>query len=95
MGTLQRHQVTEFPPLQPHLTEYQGHCVICSECGESTRATLPEESKGSFGPRLTALIAYLTVSCRMPRRVVEALLQQVLGAENEFGQYPEMLGRSQ
>ena len=32
-----------------------------------------------------ALIAYLTVVCRLPRRVVEALLGQVLGIEISLG----------
>jgi len=68
-----------------HITEYQLHCVVCDQCGASTRAVLPPEIKGSFGPQLTALIAYLTVVCRMPRRVVEALLQQVLGVEMSLG----------
>jgi transposase len=34
---------------------------------------------------LTALIAYLTVVCRMPRRVTLALLEQVLGVEISLG----------
>jgi transposase len=34
--------------------------------------------QGHFGPELTALIVYLTVVCRMPRRVVQELLEQVL-----------------
>ena len=55
------------------------------ECGKTTRAPLPEETAGHFGPQLTALIAYLTVVCRMPRRVVEALLAQVLGIEISLG----------
>ena len=46
---------------------------------------MPEEVTGHFGPRLTALIAYLTVVCRMSRRVVEALLGQVLGIEMSLG----------
>ena len=49
------------------------------------RAALPEETRGHFGPQLTALIAYLTVVCRMPRRVVEALLGQVLGIDISLG----------
>jgi transposase len=84
-GTLHRHQVTELPPIQAHLIEYQCHRVVCPECGESTRAAVPEEASGQFGPQLTALIAYLTVVCRMPRRVVEALLAQVLGIEISLG----------
>jgi hypothetical protein len=46
---------------------------------------VPEEATGHFGPQLTALIAYLTVVCRMPRRVVEALLEQVLGIDISLG----------
>jgi len=59
--------------------------VICPACGESTRAAVPAEAVGHFGPQLTALIAYLTVVCRMPRRVVEALLGQVLGIDISLG----------
>lgn len=81
----QRHQVTELPPIQARTIEYQCHRVVCPECGKSTRAALPAEARGHFGPQLTALIAYLTVVCRMPRRVVEALLGQVLGIDISLG----------
>ena len=84
-GEPQRHQVTELPPIQARTIEYQCHRVVCPECGESTRAALPEEAKGHFGPQLTALIAYLTVVCRMPRRIVDALLAQVLGIDISLG----------
>ena len=84
-GTVQRHQVTELPPIQARIVEYQCHRVVCPECGQSTRAAVPEEATGRFGPQLTALIAYLTVVCRMPRRVVEAMLAQVLGIEISLG----------
>jgi transposase len=77
-GSLRRHQVTELPPIRARIIEYQCHSVVCPECGESTRAAIPEEAVGQFGPQLTALIAYLTVVCRMPRRVVEAVLKQAL-----------------
>jgi len=84
-GVPQRHQVTELPPLQPRTIEYQCHSVVCPDCGQSTRATVPVEARGHFGPQLTTLIAYLTVVCRMPRRVVEALLAQVLGIPISLG----------
>ncbi len=84
-GAPRRHQVTELPPIQARTIEYQCHRVVCPECGQSTRAALPEEATGHFGPQLTALIAYLTVVCRMPRRVVEALLGQVLGINISLG----------
>src|SRR5437763_3947004 len=84
-GTLRRHQVTELPPIQAHIIEYQCHGVICPECGKSTKAAIPEEANGQFGPQLTALIVHLTVVCRMPRRVVERLLEQALGIEISLG----------
>jgi transposase len=84
VGDPQRHQVTELPVMRAHGTEYQMHGVAC-ECGAITHAVLPPELKGNFDPQLTALVAYLTVVCRMPRRVVEGLLEQVLGVEMSLG----------
>ena len=84
-GTPRRHQVTELPKIQAHIIEYQCHGVICPECGKTTKAAIPEEACGQFGPELTALIVHLTVVCRMPRRVVERLLEQALGIELSLG----------
>src|ERR1039457_6136913 len=84
-GEPRRHQVTEVPPVKAHLTEYQFPNVVCGHCGKATRAPLPEEIGGDFGPQLTALIAYWTVVCRLPRRLVEAMLADVLGIEISLG----------
>ena len=84
-GEARRHQVTELPPIEAHITEYQCQCVVCPECGKATQAELPREAQGHFGPRLTALIAYLTVVCRMPRRMVRELLEQVLAIPLSLG----------
>lgn len=80
-----RHQVTELPPVEADITEYRCQCIVCPECGKATQAELPAEAQGHFGPQLTALIAYLTVVCRMPRRVVREVLQQVLGISLSLG----------
>jgi transposase len=84
-GEPRRHQVTELPPIEAHITEYRCQRAVCPDCGKATQAELPEEVKGHFGPELTALIAYLTVVCRMPRRVVQELLGQVLGIPLSLG----------
>lgn len=84
-GEPRRHQVTEVPPVKAHITEYQFPNVVCGQCGKATRAPLPEEIAGQFGPQLTALIAYWTVVCRLPRRLVEAMLADVLGIEISLG----------
>ena len=36
-----RHQVMEIPPIQPVVTEYQWHQLVCPACGETTRAPWP------------------------------------------------------
>lgn len=36
-----RHQVIEIPPIQPVITEYQWHPLVCPACGETTRAPWP------------------------------------------------------
>jgi transposase len=86
VGHLQRYQVSELPPLQAQIIEYQCHKVACPHCGRATRAQLPAEVQSSlFGPRLAGLIAYLTVGLRIPRRGVEQLLETVLGIEISLG----------
>ena len=88
LGEPRRHQVTELPPIEAHITEYQCHQRRCQACGQTTQAALPDEIVGQFGPQLTALVAYLTVVCRMPRLVVQRFLAGVL-------QIPISLGSTQ
>jgi transposase len=87
-GGPRRHQVTELPPIEPHITEYRCHRLRCPACGKTTQASLPDEVEGQFGPQLTALIAYLTVVCRLPRLLVQRLLESAL-------QLPISLGSTQ
>jgi len=88
LGDPRRHQVTELPHIEAHVTEYRCHRRACPACGRVTRAALPADIAGQFGPQLTALIAYLTVVCRMPRLVVQRFLEGVL-------QIPISLGSTQ
>jgi transposase len=88
VGEARRHQVTELPVLAAHITEYRCHRRHCPACGMTTVAPLPDEITGQFGSQLTALIAYLTVVCRMPRLVVQRFLEGIL-------QIPISLGSTQ
>jgi transposase len=57
-GQPQRHQVTALPPVQPVVTEYQLHGLVCPACGALTRAPLPVGvPPGGFGPRVQAIVA--------------------------------------
>ena len=78
IGDPRRHQVTELPPIAAHITEYRCHRRQCPACGRTTLAPLPDDLTSQFGPQLTALIAYLTVVCRLPRLVVQRLLEGAL-----------------
>jgi hypothetical protein len=84
-GEPRRHQVTELPPIDAHVTEYQCPGVVCPSCWTTTHAPLPPAVVGQFGPQLTALIAYLTVVCRVPRRLVQALLADALHVPISLG----------
>ena len=88
IGEPRRHQVTDLPQMAAHITEHRCHGRQCPDCGMITIAPLPDDAIGQFGPHLTALIAYLTVVCRMPRLVVQRLLESAL-------QIPISLGSTQ
>jgi transposase len=88
IGDPRRHQVTELPSIAAHITEYRCYRRECPDCGTITLAPLPDEHVNQFGPQLTALIAYLTVVCRMPRLIVQRFLEGAL-------QIPISLGGTQ
>ncbi len=88
VGVPRRHQVTDLPPMAAHITEHRCHGRQCLDCGTITVAPLPDDVISQFGPQLTALIAYLTVVCRMPRLVVQRFLEGAL-------QIPISLGSTQ
>ena len=83
-NNVHRHQVAEIPEMKCETTEYQFGSVVCC-CGESNRVPIPAEIRRGFGPRLVALVSYLTVFCRMPRRKVEQLLEGALGTPIALG----------
>ena len=81
-----RHQVAEIPPITPLVTEYQIHQLDCSRCGETTRGQLPAGAPvGSFGLRLTAILALLSGGCRLGKRTIGQLAQQLFGLTISLG----------
>ncbi len=71
----ERHQVWEIPLIEPQVEEFQLHGLRCPDCGEFTRASLPEGApEGAFGPRLQATIALLSGVYRLSKRSVESVL---------------------
>lgn len=72
-----RHQVLEIPPIQPVVTEYQWHQLVCPDCGETTRAPWPQGvPSGTYGPRVHATVALCTGSYRLSKRTTQQALDE-------------------
>jgi transposase len=73
-----RHQVWELPDVQPVVTEYQQHRLVC-DCGCSTCGPLPEGvPSGQAGPRLTAFAGLLMACFRQSKRRAAQFLGTIL-----------------
>jgi transposase len=73
-----RHQVWELPDIQPLVTEYQQHRLVCA-CGHSTCGALPPGvPTGQAGPRLIAFAGLLMACFRQSKRRAARFLEMIL-----------------
>jgi transposase len=73
------------PPLAAKITEHRAHGRLCP-CGRITYASIPPEvGRHCFGPRLTALVGYLSARCHDSKRVIREVLADVLGVPISLG----------
>ncbi len=77
-GEPERRQVTDIPPVQPHVTEYRLHSLRCS-CGATTKAVAPAVAQSAFGPRIQGIAAYLTACHRVSRRGLQEIFLTLFG----------------
>jgi len=81
-----RHQVIERPPIQPVVTEYQWHQLVCPDCGESTRAPWPQGvPSGTYGPRVHATVALCTGSYRLSKRTTQQAMEDLFDVSMSVG----------
>jgi transposase len=81
-----RHQVIEIPPIQPVVTEYQWHQLVCPNCGETTRASWPKGvPSGTYGPRVHATVALCTGSYRLSKRTTEQVMDDLFSVPVSVG----------
>jgi transposase len=73
------HQVHELPVVTPHVIEYRCHRLRCPHCGAATVAPVPPEATTGYGPRAQAVAAMLTGSCRLGKRGVSQLFDDLFG----------------
>jgi transposase len=88
-SSVQRQQVWELPPIQPHVTEHQFPTLMCPHCHAAVRAEPPPElPPGSFGPQVVALSALLHGRYHMSTRDLVRLLEELWHLPLSLGTLP-------
>jgi transposase len=81
-----RHQVIEIPPIEPVVTAYQWHQLVCPACGETTRAPWPKGvPSGTYGPRVHATVALCTGPYRLSKRNAQQMMEAVFRVPMSVG----------
>jgi transposase len=74
-----RHQTFDLPKIEPIMSEYRCHELMCS-CGHKTRAELPAEvAQSQFGPRVHGATAYLSSVHKIGRRGIVEIMNTLFG----------------
>jgi transposase len=80
------HQIAELPPVVAVVTEHQGHARTCPHCGVVTVAPIPAAIRAhTIGPRLQAVMAYLSGARHDSKRGVEEVVETVFGVPLALG----------
>jgi transposase len=80
------HQVAEIPELAAEVTEHQGHTRTCPGCGHLNRGEIPPEIRAHVvGPRLAAVMSYLSGRHHLSRRAVEEVVKTVFEVPISLG----------
>lgn len=80
------HQVAELPEITARITEHQGHSRTCPHCGTLNHAPIPAEIRQHrVGPRLAAVMAYLSGARHDSKRGVAEVVETVFGVPVALG----------
>jgi len=88
------HQFAELPKVSAVVTEFQGHARTCPGCGHVTREPIPAEIRAhAFGPRLAAVLGYLSGSQYVSQRGLEDVCETVFGVPLSLGSVTALQGQ--
>jgi transposase len=80
------HQVADLPELTAVVTEHQGRARTCPCCGHLNRGEIPPEVRAHvIGPRLAAVMSYLSGRHHLSRRAVEEVVETVFDVPTSLG----------
>jgi transposase len=80
-----RYQTAELPPVEPEITEWRQHGVVCPCCAHKTYGPYEEIPASPFGPRLSSIVALLTGVFHVSRRGTVRLLSDLMGLDISVG----------
>jgi hypothetical protein len=81
-----RHQVVELPEAPPLVDEHRLRQLICPDCGEATRGSLPADVPAcGYGPRLAAAAGVLGGKYRQSARQTQEMLADFFQVEVALG----------
>ncbi len=85
------HQFAELPKVSAVVSEFQGHARTCPCCGHVTRESIPAEIRAhAFGPRLAAVLSYLSGSHYVSQRGLEDICEVVFTVPLALGSVTTM-----
>ncbi len=89
---LQQVEITETPTI---VTEHQGLAYWCPHCRRVHYAPMPEAAvkAGLFGPRLTALVAFMKGVCHASFATIRKFLRDVVRVDVSRGYLAKLIGK--
>jgi transposase len=80
-------QVFDIPEVTVEVTAHEMHALTCGGCGAITRAPAPAFATGAaaYGPRVTAIAAYLSAQHHIPLARIAEILADVAGIDVSTG----------
>lgn len=88
-------QVFDIPEVKVEVTAHELHAVACGGCGTLTRAAAPvfATAPAVYGPRVSALAAYLSAQHHIPVGRITEILADVAGIEVSRGWISAAVGK--
>jgi len=88
------HEFAELPKVSAVVTEFQGHARTCPDCGHVTREAIPADIRAhAFGPRLAAVLSYLSGNQYVSQRGLEDVSEVVFGVPLSLGSVTALQGQ--
>lgn len=79
-------QVVELPRPAPQVVHHRLHGLKCLACGTATRAAVPRDAAGEYGPQLQAALALFSGAYRLSKRSIVAVCRDYFGVPISVGQ---------